>query len=241
MAWDDLDAEGEGSALVVVTYNVHRCVGRDGRHDPERVAAVIAETRADVVALQEVDARYGIEDGVDQFERLASLCGLDAVPGPTLERGDARYGNAVLTRLPVKEVRRVDLSVRGREPRGALDLRLVAGRTLRVLACHLGLALSERLHQVRRLARHLDEDPEDVCLLLGDLNEWRRMGSLRGLRRHVTPGPRVATFPSRRALFPLDRIWTRPDGMLVRVAAHRSPLARVASDHLPLRAEIRLA
>ena len=103
--------------LVVATYNVHRCVGRDGRFDPERTLAVLRELDADAIALQEL--QWQPAGALHLLEELALKLGYVALAGPTLLRGDGHYGNAVLTRLAVHEADSVDLSVRGREPRGA--------------------------------------------------------------------------------------------------------------------------
>src|SRR4029079_146454 len=102
-----------------------------------------------------------------------------------------QYGNAVLTRLPILTVRRVDLSVPGREPRGALDLELDApGSVLRIIATHLGLAPTERRQQIRRILASLPKSRDDPVVLMGDLNEWFLWGrSLRWLRRHFGHAP----------------------------------------------------
>lgn len=227
------------SRLVVASYNVHRCVGADGRHDPERTARVIRELDADVVALQEVDARYHLEDGLDQFEMLARLTGYEAVPGPTLESHRGQYGNALLSRIPIERVRKLDLSFRRREPRGALDVELGwAGRGLRVIATHLGLARAERQHQVARLRSVLPEGNHPL-VLLGDLNEWRPASrGLGPLVRYFGHGRRVRTFPARLPVVPLDHVFVQPQELVRDLRAHRSPLARRASDHLPVVAEL---
>jgi endonuclease/exonuclease/phosphatase family metal-dependent hydrolase len=228
-----------GSPLVLATYNVHGCVGRDGRRDPERVATVIGELQADVIALQEVAAHSEPGPAEDQFHLLAERTGLFALPGPTLDHPRGRYGNALLTRLPVADVALIDLSVPGREPRGALDVRLeTPAGTVRVLATHLGLRAGERLQQVERLLSHIGAGPEPV-LLLGDLNEWRpRAALLRLLRRRLGPVRAVRSFPAARPLLALDRIFARPAHALTQVSAHVSPTSRQASDHLPVRAEL---
>jgi endonuclease/exonuclease/phosphatase family metal-dependent hydrolase len=138
-------------------------------------------------------------------------------------------------------VERIDLSVPGREPRGAIDAVFeTASGPLRVLATHLGLDPRERRKQSRVLAHRLDaEGDETPVVLLGDLNSsWG--ASLGALRRQMRRSPRRRTYPARRPLLPLDRIWVRPAEILADLRAHRSPLARTASDHLPLRAELRL-
>lgn len=233
---------GSAHRLVVATYNVHGCIGADGRHDPERTASVIAELRPDVIALQEVDSRAGVEGGIDQFELLARSTGLRAIEGPTLHDHRGHYGNALLTRLPVASSRRIDLSVCRREPRGALDVELLAGgQRLRAIATHLGLDWRERRRQVARLLALLRSAPDTLTVLLGDMNEWLPMAhSLGPLSRHFGGSRRLRTYPARRPLLPLDRVWVRPAAALRALRVHASTLARVASDHLPLRAELAL-
>ncbi len=108
--------------VVVCSWNVHECVGRDGQRDPGRVATVMRGIDADVFALQEVHSDQRAGGPLDQARFLADALGLDAVPGPTLDRRGGRYGNLLLTRLPLGTVRRHDLSVAGREARGALEV-----------------------------------------------------------------------------------------------------------------------
>jgi len=221
---------------VVVTWNIHRCIGSDGRHDPGRVLRVLAELDADVLALQEVSARRGGRGDIDQFRLLARSTGMRALEGATFRRRRAHYGNVLLTRLPARRVDRLDLTRPGREPRGAIDAVLEGpAGPLRVVATHLGLRRRERRAQARYLAGRLEAAPEPLVLLLGDLNSplGRSVGALRRAVGRLR-GPR--SFPARRPLLRLDRVAARPDGALRCVAAHTSPTARIASDHLPVRA-----
>jgi endonuclease/exonuclease/phosphatase family metal-dependent hydrolase len=228
--------------LRIATYNVHQCVGADGRRLPERVAAVLREIDADVVGLQEVDARPGGGHDSMQMDYLASQLELEAFAGPTILRHDGHYGNALLTRRPVLDLRHVDLTVYRREPRAAIDVRLdVGGRTVRLVATHLGLLPGERRKQVRRLLDLLGQEAGVPTILCGDINEWFGVGRpLRWLNRRLGPCSRLTTFPAAFPIFALDRVWSTPPARLVRVAAHVSETARVASDHLPLVADVEL-
>ncbi|OTP75237.1 Endonuclease/Exonuclease/phosphatase family protein [Caballeronia sordidicola] len=219
--------------LRIATYNVHGAVGVDGKLAPERIAAVLAEIDADIFALQEVP--LGGSAAPDVLSILQRLTGLHAVEGPTLDTPARRYGNAVLTRFPVRAVRTLDLSFKSREPRGALDADIdCGGETWRVVATHLGLASSERRAQVEQVLQRFDT-PDLPVILLGDLNEWFIYGrTLRRLVSHFYRASSPKTFPTRYPLFALDRIWVHPGERLVKVEVHRSALARVASDHYPL-------
>jgi endonuclease/exonuclease/phosphatase family metal-dependent hydrolase len=219
--------------LSVATYNVHGCA------DLARTTAVLRALDADVIALQEL--RWRPWDALHVLDELAARLGYAPLAGPTLLRPDGHYGNALLTRLPVVEVKPVDLSVPGREPRGALAAVLQSpSGPLTMIATHLGLAPGERRRQMRRVLALVHKAAKPV-VLLGDLNEWFLWGRpLRWLRRHFGRTPAPATFPARWPLFALDRIWVEPVRLLERIEVHRAPPAKEASDHLPLRATLAL-
>lgn len=223
-----------------VSWNVHRCVGLDGRQDAARVAGLLRQLDSDLIGLQELDVRFSPGNEVDQLALLAEATGSQALSLPTLRSPRGSYGNALLTRHPVLAVRELDLSLPGREPRAALAARLdVRGRPLRVVVTHLGLSRGERAFQARRLVELLREEAAPT-LLLGDLNTWAPgEPALRLLAACLGRAPAPATFPSRFPLLALDRVWAaRP--LRVRSEVVRSPTARVASDHLPIRAAVRL-
>ena len=226
-------------SLTIASYNVHRAIGADRRTDPERILGVLREIDADVYALQEVEAH---DQGADMLAWIGKQMGYHAIAGTTLLRHDGHYGNGLLTRYPVQDKRVLDLSWRGREPRGAIAADLDCGtHRIRVVATHLGLRPAERREQVSQLLHLFKERPHDRAVLIGDLNEWFLWGRpLRRLHRHFQETPAVATFPARLPLLALDRIWTHPRSMLQRVAVHKSPMSRAASDHLPLVAKLDL-
>lgn len=223
--------------LTIATYNIHGAIGVDRRFDPHRVANVLREISADIIALQEVP--LGGTKVPNVLEILQDATGFIAVEGPTRHGPERRYGNAVLSRYPVIATRNIDLSFGSREPRGALDADIDChGHPLRVIATHLGLRLAERRDQIRRLLQVFDTNRMPV-ILLGDVNEWFVWGrSLRWLVSHFEAVPAPRTFPSRLPMFALDRIWISPRRRLVHVEVHSTPLSRVASDHLPLIAHI---
>lgn len=232
---------GTPETLRIATYNVHGWKGIDGAVDPRRAMAVVASLNADVVALQEVVSPHLVGAG-HSLPEMAGEQGYHVTFGPTMFRSDSRYGNALLTRRPPVGVRRHDLECSNREPRGALDVELVYAETrLRVLTTHLGLKRWERECQMRALHPLLREDRADVTLFLGDLNEWLPWGSVRR-RAHALFGPAPAprTFPSRCPVFALDRVHVRPGSLLRSVAVRKTAQARLASDHLPLVAQIDL-
>jgi endonuclease/exonuclease/phosphatase family metal-dependent hydrolase len=223
----------------IATYNVHRAVGADGLTDPARIVRVVEELNADVVALQEVGFRPG-EPG-HLLELLQDATSMHVVEGVTLRDERGHYGNALLSRLALRDVRRLDLTVARREPRGAIDVEVDAGCRVRLLATHLGLRPFERRQQVRRLREELDAFHAPVKILLGDLNEWFLWGRpIRWLRRVFGETAAPPTFPARRPVLALDRLWVAPASALAGLRVHDTPLARVASDHLPLVGEIKV-
>ena len=234
-------AAAEMPTVRVVTYNIHGCVGLDRRYDPARIAAVLREIDADIACLQEVDGRRG---GLraEQAAYLGEATGRQVILGAAHHRG-GRFANAVLTRFPSLTARTIDLAVSGYEPRVAIDADLlIGGRILRVMATHFGLHANERRLQANRLVAALGEPagrnrvPPHAVLLVGDLNEWRGRngGGIRALDRCLGPSAMPRTFPSWMPVLPLDRIYALGPAVLRDIEVCRSPLARVASDHLPL-------
>jgi len=230
--------------LRIATYNVHACVGKDGRHDPDRVATVIAELHADIVALQEFTypASVALETRTPFF--LTAMDRYQCALGPTRQRTRQTvtecFGNALLTRHPIVEVHRIDLSRERSEPRGALAATIdVGGALLHVLATHLGLRISERRFQVRQILDYLDSVRSTSVVVLGDFNDWLPgRSAAHVLDRRLGRPPRPATFPVPWPLVALDRIWVHPRSTLRRVSIHATPIARLASDHFPVIAEI---
>lgn len=225
------------SYIRVASYNTHGGIGRDGRFVPKRIAEVLQELDADVIALQEVENRA---TGFDMLAYLKGETGFEAIAGPTLLRRGADYGNGLLTRFKVLSVQRINLCVERCEPRGAIDAELdCGGNPMRVLATHLGLRPSERREQIRRLLRVLEGDRPLPTILMGDINEWFLWGRpLRWMHKHFEETPCPATFPSFCPLLALDRLWVKPRGLLRGMEVHATRRARIASDHLPLVAEL---
>jgi len=224
----------------VATYNVHRCIGLDRKRDAGRIASVIREVNPDVIGLQEVDNRSDGTSESAQMDFLAGETGYEAVPGPTIKRANGNYGNVLLTRWPVLEKREIDLCFSCREPRGAIEaLLLVHDEEVRVIVTHLGLTFSERWFQIARLGDIIKEKSAPHFVLLGDINEWFSTGrGLKLLHRLLGKQPVTRSYPSWRPFLALDRIWVKPNEALKRIWVHKTRLSRVASDHLPVVAEI---
>ncbi len=233
------DPKAEPERLRIVSYNIHACVGRDRRFMPGRIAEVLADLDADFIALQEVEDR--IHRGRTVSEYLAESLGMQAYRGTTLHRGDARYGNLLLAREAATGHRLHDISVPGREPRGAIEADFaVGGRTLRLFVTHLGLQAAERRRQLRHLLPALERDDVDVRVLAGDLNEWRPAAVANRLLANTLGSlPRPRTFPAVAPMLALDRICVAPAEAVLGLQTVATPRARQASDHLPLMAQVR--
>ena len=241
--------------LRIVTYNVHKCLGMDRREHPLRIAEVLRETDADVVALQEVLSIEGAARERDQARFLAEELGMHYHIGETRRLRGGAYGNVTLSRMEFREAHNYDITWSGRERRGCLRADFaVAGeagapRLLHVFNIHLGTAYIERRHQARRLV--CDEilnnpDLEGARVVLGDFNEWTKGLATRLLTEHLQSAdlrthlrsPR--TYPGALPLVHLDHIYFDPALELQQLTLHKSLTALVASDHLPLVADFHL-
>ncbi len=222
------------------TYNVHGCVGRDGKRDPARVSRVIAELDADVVGLQEFTYPLDVELDTRTPVVLTAMDRYECALGPARETSTHCFGNALLTRHPLIEVFRLNLSMARREPRGALAATVdVGGQHVHVLSVHLGLRVPERRFQVRQILDYLSTVRHERLVVLGDFNDWVPGRTVaRALDQRLGRFPRPRSFPSGRPLVALDRIWVQPKHAMLRTHAHRTRLSRVASDHVPVVAEI---
>ncbi|MCF6368973.1 endonuclease/exonuclease/phosphatase family protein [Rhizobium halophilum] len=239
----NVPSEVSEEGFVIASYNVHKCVGIDGKFDPYRTKEVIREIGADVLALQEADTRFGERRGLLDLEWLERETGLSPVPVAGIAKAHGWHGNVILFREGlVRDVHQVKLP--GLEPRGALisELELKGGGALRVIAAHLGLLHRSRHQQARMIIDLLRSRADQPTILLGDLNEWRLgdRSSLNTLAPVFGLPSAVPSFPSRLPVLALDRIMSNRPDILGPVAVHDSALARLASDHLPIKARVRL-
>lgn len=230
----------------LATYNIHKGRGMDGRTRIDRIATVLEALDADVIALQEVLGAGPEEDG--QAAALGARLGMGWVMDGVRQVRGKTYGNAVLSRLPIHSTERCDLSCAKREPRGChrVDVE-VDGRILHVFNVHLGTAVLERRDQAPRLAEFVtDQHVLGPKVLLGDFNEWvkgvtsRTLGELLegvDLSVHLQ---RRRTYPGVLPMVHLDHIYVAGGLEVESVALPRTSLTLIASDHLPLVADVRL-
>ena len=234
--------------LRVATYNVHRCRGMDARTVPQRIASVCASLDADVIALQEVVGASQRRPG--QAAELGAALGMGWVMAPTRHMRGALYGNVVLTRLPVRNNVQHDLSWKTCEPRGAqrVDVAFDGDHLLHVYNVHLGTSLGERRVQATALADLVhDHRGAGPSVVLGDFNEWARglatdilsarLESI-DLTKHLT---RKRTYPGWFPLLHLDHIYYKGRVEVTHVQLVRTRQSLMASDHLPLVADLRIS
>jgi endonuclease/exonuclease/phosphatase family metal-dependent hydrolase len=228
----------KGTRIRVVTYNIHQGRGFDGVPRLDRIIDVLQEVDADIIALQEVMS--------DQTALLQEATGMNFIFGPTRRVKRGLYGNLCLSRLPLVAHQSYNITCLPFEPRGCLrtDVDYGAGH-LHIFNVHLGLRYRERIKQARMLSDIVDPSALYAPrLLLGDFNEWFNGRASRLLRAEFGHPfgrrKRIRTHPSPFPVFPLDRIYHDPAVRIEAVKVHTSRRARVASDHLPIYADIRV-
>jgi endonuclease/exonuclease/phosphatase family metal-dependent hydrolase len=238
--------QGPRPTLRVATYNIHRCRGLDGRTRPARIAAVLKGIDADVIALQEVVGRGPATGG--HAEEIGALLGMGWVMASARQLRGHQFGNAVLSRLPIAQHVEHDLSWKTCEARRMQRVDIaVSGHTLHLYNVHLGTAILERRHQAQRLATIVcDRHTAGPKLVLGDFNEW-----LRGLPTNLLSEKlnsvdlrsylkRKRTYPGLFPILHLDHIYYAGKIEVARIELPRTRLSLVASDHLPLVADVRI-
>lgn len=220
--------------LRVVTYNIRSCEGLDGRYRCERIAEILQRTGADVIALEEVRA--------EQAAEIAQRLGMNVFFGHADTVHGHDFGNAILTRLPIRETHLYPIGVPGRQQRACLRADLAwppgSGQTIHVFAVHLGLSVAERRAEAGKLASpEILEEPSiqgEPRILLGDFNEKFNHQDVNRAIKLLLHLIGKESWPAPLPFIDLDRIYYSGD--LKRVSAHiyRSPSALIASDHLPL-------
>ncbi len=221
----------------VLTWNIHGCIGRDGRCDPERIVAELASSESDIVALQEVDGRTHLGRRANAFEHFSARLGGHVAEARLIRRSGSDYGHLLWSRWSLQDVEVTLL------PGGTLERRGVIRATcmtpdgpVRILATHLGVFPWQRPAQAIAIAEQI-ENTRLPILVLGDFNEWGRAGKVhRSLTSQLPLLAACATWPSARPIAWMDRIYASDHFQIT--ASHT--LATKASDHLPLVADVSL-
>ena len=225
------------------SYNIHKAVGTDRRRDPERILTVLHEVAADVIALQEVDRRFGRRASVLP-RQLVEEQGYDIVPLTGRPDSMGWHGNALLVRRGIGILGAEPAHLPALEPRGAVRAGLACGdAAMQVVGMHLDLSGIKRRHQVRKVMEELGAFGQGApAVLMGDFNEWSpRGGCLREFGDGWTVLAPGRSFPSRQPLALLDRIVFSRGWTIHGHGVHHSALAARASDHLPVWAVAEMA
>jgi endonuclease/exonuclease/phosphatase family metal-dependent hydrolase len=237
---------GRTRTLRIATYNIHRCRGLDGRTIPSRIAEVIRAIEPDVIALQEVIGASSNAAG--HAEELGAQLGMGWVMAPARHLRGCLFGNVVLSRYPIRHHAQYDLSWKTCEPRCCQRVDIaIANDTLHLYNVHLGTALLERRYQAGRLGTIVhDQRVGHPKIVLGDFNEWMKglatqtlSAKLQSidLRAHLR---RRRTYPGVFPVLHLDHIYYEGSVEVVKLELPRTRLSLMASDHLPLVADLKI-
>ncbi|WP_430442656.1 endonuclease/exonuclease/phosphatase family protein [Sphingorhabdus contaminans] len=225
----------------VASYNIRKAVGLDQRRNPDRIVRVLKEIDADIIALQEVDRRFGARVSALPLAMLEAETPWMPVPLHFRPAAIGWHGSAILVRKGI-EVRHAEpIEMPTLEPRGAVMAELsVAGHALRVIGVHLDLSGLWRRKQVRALLAAIDSCPRLMpTVMMGDFNQWSDSGALSELAFHhhrLVQTPK--SFHTARPVARLDRIIVSHEVRVTAADCHVSPLSKQASDHLPIWAAI---
>jgi endonuclease/exonuclease/phosphatase family metal-dependent hydrolase len=232
--------------LRVVTYNIHRCRGLDGRTLPHRAIEVLLSLDADIIALQEVIGAG--PNGSSHAEEIGAGLGMGWAMAPARHLRGHQFGNVVLSRFPIRQHYQYDLSWKTCEPRCCQRVDLaVDACTLHLFNVHLGTAFRERRDQSERLATIVhDRRIQAPKIVLGDFNEWSQ-----GLATAVLEDKlqaidlsvhlrRKRTYPAILPFLHLDHIYYEGHVDIAGVDVPRTRKSLMASDHLPFLAELRV-
>ena len=218
----------------IASYNIRKARGLDGRRDPGRIIDVLNGLDADVITLQEADRRLGDRPAALPHALIARATDFDVVPLAANGVSLGWHGNAVLVRRGIGVAHHAQITLPGAEPRGAVSVTLDDGLT--VVGVHLGLLRSSRRKQLQVIAEHT-ADPSST-VVIGDMNEWagrRGFEALTGSYALHSPG---RSFHAARPIAALDRIALSLDLTLMDAGVDERPLAKRASDHLPIWADV---
>ena len=241
----DCKSTPDAASFRVASYNIRKCVGLDRLRSPERVMGVISALDTDVIALQEADKRLGQRPAALPANMIEVESDFFPVPlSPDDPDGDSLgwHGNALLLRKGTEVITAKGLHLPGLEPRGAIiaDIRLKS-RTMRIVGLHLGLMRRHRLLQLDAIRTALEDMKAAPTLLLGDFNEWSPHKGLETLGSDFTTHAPGRSYHAARPTAALDRIALGQGFELLDAGVHEKGAAAMASDHLPIWADVNLA
>ena len=238
--------------LRIMTYNVHACVGMDGQLSPERIARVIAQSGANIVCLQELDVFRKRSGHQDQARTIARQLEMNFEFHPAWHVEEEKFGNAILTKFPMRVVRAEGLHhhKQDRSRRSALwvEVDINHQTTLQLISTHMSIYPKEQLIQARQL---MDEwiEPASVLgpvVLCGDFNARPNTATYRVFAKKLfdvesfDDNPTLPTYFSPFPFARVDHIFVTGQLAIQKVEILGSRIAKLASDHLPLAADLKL-
>lgn len=240
-------AQAETRSLRVITYNIHHGEGLDKKLDLERIAKLITDARADIVALQEVDRGVERTQKRDLPAELAKLTGMAVSFENNYSFQGGEYGNAILSRFPIKQTKNTHFKMLSAgEQRGVLQSVIdVHGREVLVLNTHLDYRPNEaeRAMDVAELKQIVAAAGKTPVILCGDFNAVPGSRTIELVQAFLADTWTLAgqgggfTIPVRKPAKRIDYIWISNASIEPRTI---EVLHSEASDHLPVIAELRL-
>lgn len=239
MAQNTNPATKTATSLSIATYNVRKAIGRDYRRDPKRILESVADLGVDIVALQEADYRFKQRQAIFNSEQVRHLTSMHTVALNHNQNGLGWHGNILLVnpKMTILDARTIELP--GLEPRGGLLVDLAHGGTeIRIISAHLGILAPYRRRQVEVLMEAADIESGRTTFVLGDFNCWgKSRWSLKPFRDFLHEAACGKTFPAGNPVASLDRIFYTDHAHLTSCGPVLNGLTRIASDHLPVRAQ----
>ncbi len=221
----------------IASYNIRKAIGTDWIRDAKRVESIIGEIGADVVVLQEADKRLFSRAGVLSLDRLEQAFNYKLVGLSSRAQSHGWYGNVIFVKKHLETKNAKQLNIPFFEPRGAVSIELIEP-SIEIIGVHLALMENIRAKQFRYLVNYIRRSKKTNIVLAGDFNEWRKdIPNFHGIGKVITPGP---TFHSQFPVAPLDRFVLTGSIDEVASGVYSTPLAKRASDHLPIFMDISL-
>ncbi|MFY0691087.1 MAG: endonuclease/exonuclease/phosphatase family protein [Paracoccaceae bacterium] len=229
---------GTSRPIRLASYNIRKLRGLDQTRDQGRFLTIINALEADVIALQEADRRLGERPAAIGQRMIEDETDFEVVPVATNAVSLGFHGNAVLVRKGTKVTGISRLTLPGLEPRGAVRVDFNGTASWSMVAVHLGLTRFHRRQQMHTIAQELNAQPGTPGVVIGDFNEWSRARGFEPLSQTYDIHAPGRSFHAARPVAALDRIALSSGLQLVDAGVEQGPLARLASDHLPIWGDI---
>tara|TARA_R110002020_G_scaffold87061_33_gene215200 strand:- start:19458 stop:20261 length:804 start_codon:yes stop_codon:yes gene_type:complete len=243
MAQNTKTVDNTATSLSIATYNVRKAIGRDYRRDPKRILESVSNLDVDIVALQEADYRFKQRQPIFTSEQVRHVTSMHTVALDHSQNGLGWHGNILLVNPKIRIVHARTIELPGLEPRGGLLVDLAYdGREIRIVSAHLGIFAAYRRRQVEVLMEAADIESGRTTFVLGDFNCWgKSRWSLKPFRDCLHEAACGKTFPAGNPVASLDRIFYTDHAQLKSCGPVLNGLTRIASDHLPVRAQFAIA